>query len=67
MICLTMPENCVFAVAISVVQKNNVDFNVVCWLFSVLINNVLYCQRKGGLWTEGLRMRGYSSAKRLFT
>ena len=62
-----MPENRVFAATISFAQKNNVDFNVVCWVFSVLINDGLHSQRKGGLWAEGLWMRGYSWAKRFFT
>ena len=42
-------ENRVFAATISFAQKNNVDFNVVCWVFSVLINDGLHRQGNGVL------------------
>lgn len=44
-----MLENRVFAATISFAQKNNVDFNVVCWVFSVLINDGLHRQGNGVL------------------
>lgn len=62
-----MPENRVFAAVISFVQKNNVDFNVVCWMFSGLANDVVCRQDKGVLWAESLCASVYSWAKRLFT
>lgn len=62
-----MPENRVFAAVISFVQKNNVDFNVVCWMFSGLANDVVCRQGIGVLWAGSLCLSVYSWAKRLFT